>query len=184
MVDDRELEDIDRGETKEKKQDDSKKLLSRMGRWVSERLRAFPPRVNEARARRLIVREMKKDLKMADSADQGRISRKCASVRAEVGSLGVTEDKPLSEIRTDSITGEKIVVTIRREPGAWVAEEMTTTRDLISQARVSDRGTTELTLHFRGERYGENDADPNLTVDSRFPGATLIAMELLARTFK
>lgn len=180
MVDDRELEEANPGETKEKS-DGSEKLLSRMRRWVLERLKAFPPKIDEARARLLIVKETREDLK---TADQGRMSRKRARVRAEVESLGITEDKPLSKIKTDSITGGEFVVTIRREPGAWVAEETTMAGDIISQARVSDGGSTELTLHFRGERYEENDADPNLTVDCRFPSATLTTMELLVRTFK
>lgn len=154
-------------------------LRQRLNNWVNERKQnILPERFQpEANARRQIVTAMKKDLKVPISPEEVLVRMKKSILPLESRELPVEVEK------RDTITGEIFKTCFRREGSAWVAEEVRN-GDIISQARISDSGRTELTLHFIGPRYRERNANPDITVDSRFPSATVKVFDLLVKTLK
>lgn len=160
-----------------------RELLGRVNRWAMERLLVFPPKVGEAKARKMIAADMRVDLEAGKGVNSDEINKQWKRLEQKLEGSGVNVDSPLSEVRKDSITGDQFKTVIRREQNAWVAEETRMDGSYISQAKVTDEGVTELTLHFEGERYRKMGADVYLTVDRRFPRATLTTMELLLDTF-
>jgi hypothetical protein len=168
------FEEFDQDPETKRPTETDRTLLTKLNAWVLERMRTVPPRITEAKARRDIVKEIRRDLNSSAPPNQAEISRAIAGLHLE----------PKSEERVDSITEKPFKTTLRREPTSWVAEETLPDRTVISQARISDNGSTELTLHFSDPRYVKQNANPNLTVDTRFPRATLKTFSLLVNTFK
>lgn len=81
----------------------------------------------------------------------------------------------LNPLKIDTLSGQRFLTRIKREASAWVSEEIDERERVISQSRLCDDGRSELTLDYVGDRYDQSDANPALTVDSRFPtGAAVL----------
>lgn len=81
----------------------------------------------------------------------------------------------------DSITGEPFTTTIDREGDAWVSRESSPAGRVISEARISDSGETEVTLSYNGPRYIARDADPDIDHSGIYPtGAKVLFVNHVA----
>ena len=85
--------------------------------------------------------------------------------------------------RRDNITKEPSIIRLRKEQGSTlVTEEVREDGSVISQARITPDFRTDLTLQFKGSRYEQRNADPSITVDSRFPKASATVFNLLVNS--
>ncbi len=170
-----------------------KELTDRLKNWVSER--PLLTRFFEYKARDMIARAAIQDLQTPNSYSAQQILEATQMARTKIAEIVNTRggaDHVLSFERRDSVTKEPFQTRFRREvSGALVAEEVRVgengTQDVISQARITADGRTDLTLNFKGPRFEgdpKRSRNPQIIVDKRFPRATVATFNLLAGTIK
>lgn len=159
------------------------KLIGQLNAWSRERMENIPPRFFEAKARREIVNEAQKDIKLGFKLSKQETRRLLGQIQKQVGILGLSPSQSVSEDRVDSISREPFKATVICNNDGWVAEEIKSDGSVISRAKILTDGSTELTLNFSGQRYSKRNANPNLNADTRFSRATFKTFSLLASTF-
>lgn len=152
-----------------------KNLEQRLTNWKDERP---VTRFWERKARGAIVGAMKRDLQRDRAGNPWRSESVLTSIDKSSKKLETEGNKSLPN-QKDSITGESYTVNVSKTDDGWLAEEVRPDGSVISQARISQGGQTELTLHFTGTRYEGKDANPDITSDRRFPEATAQVFNLL-----
>jgi hypothetical protein len=88
-----------------------------------------------------------------------------------IGENGVAKTSPLT---VDNVTGTKFITQIKRVGNVWISEEVGENGELISQAKIGDKGELVLTLNFSGPRYEEKGANPKMIERSEFPTGTKV----------
>ena len=96
------------------KLEEQKETLRIAKKWALERLKSFPPKIDEAKARALIVADMSKDLKNGPMED---FQLSWAKIREKITNLG----DMVTDVMEDSITGEKSSIVVEREGvSSWI----------------------------------------------------------------
>jgi len=91
----------------------------------------------------------------------------------------------VTDVMEDSITGEKSSIVVEREGvSSWIIGERRPDGTWTSQARITDDGQTELTLHYDSDRYRNMGANMYLTLEKNFPRATLRTASLLIKAIE
>ena len=122
------------------KLEEQKETLRIAKKWALERLKSFPPKIDEAKARALIVADMSKDLKNGPMED---FQLSWAKIREKITNLG----DMVTDVMEDSITGEKSSIVVEREGvSSWIIGERRPDGTWTSQARITDDGQTELAI--------------------------------------
>lgn len=172
-MDNQELEGLEKYTPEQPKSDND--LEKRLINWKNERPIT---RFKERNARGSIIATMMKDLQRERAGNPWKSEAVLSSIAKSAKKLETEGNKSLPN-QKDSITGESYTVNVSKTDGGWLAEEVRPDGSIISQARISQGGQTELTLHFTGARYEDKDANPNITSDRRFPEATTKVFNLL-----
>lgn len=158
-------------------------IASRFARWSFERFNNIPPKIMEAKARMQIALSAKKDLDTGGKIEEKLYNKRFETIKKELDRLQIDEKIELrSSTRIDSITKQDYFVRIRKEGDFYVSEEIAINGRIISQSKLSSDGKTQLTLHFRDNRYLVAHADPGLSRSDNFPRAALSTFELLVKT--
>lgn len=159
-------------------------FLTRLGKWVKERpLGSWFQR----KVRRSIANAITTDIlhPVGQSENPEKVERyrrwvhgALATVVPKLQELSGHREGDVvisSVLKIDTLSGQRFLTRIKRETAAWVSEEAEESGRIISQSRLYDDGRSELTLNYTGDRYVRGDANPALTVDSRFPtGAAVL----------
>ena len=153
---------------------------------VIDRMRFKWAMKDEYRARQLIADDLKQGVfylernqKLSSRAILESVNPSFDLIGAREASGGVIDFKYINH---DSITNEEVNIELNKQSDNtgkqyYAARERRADGSLISEAKIYQDGSTELTLQFLGARY--KDANPNLTDDPRFPKATTRTFNLL-----
>ena len=151
-------------------------MQTRLKNWTKERKDR-----NERRARKKIAKAVERDLIKLDSGGQATPEDVLTKTRrARNATEKALEDKnKITLRRKDSITDESFTATLRRGPdGTLVAEEKMDGR-VITKAKITAAGKTELTLNRNEPRYRERKANPGIRGNEYYPEGAAETFNLL-----